>query len=152
MYNLFLVVGVSSDEWLNYPIGLFFSNIYEGMFCLFFQEDIASNDYRDVNCKCSSWLIVYILIYVISTIFVLECINKIVQTNTAILNRAMSISVFFSFVTLGIYGTLSNQANISANEYQINFSDILSIIILLTGMEIYGNEQEPDIEYITSST
>lgn len=149
--SCYFIVGISSNEWVNYPLNLFFSNIYEGLICLFYQEDLSSADYGDVHCNCSWRLIVYILIYVVSTIFVLECINKIVQTNTSILNRVMSISVCCSFLALGIYATFSDRAN-STNEYQVNFSDILAIIILLAGMEMYGNEQEPDIEYITSST
>ena len=151
-FTCYMILGVSSGHLQEYPMSLFFTNIYEGFLCIFYQEAFISGDIFDnKTCDCSLSLLFYILIYVISTIFVLECINKIVQSNTIILNRVMSTSVITSFIALGFYGLESTREYV-ADQNHIGFADIIALVLLLAGMEIYGNEQEPDIEYLTNST
>ena len=84
----------------------------------------------------------------ISNAVVLECIGRVLQSNNLILGRAIAAAVFVSFLALGLYDTkLGNQHGIFGSA--IDYPDILSIIILLAGMESYGHDPEPDVEATT---
>ena len=82
--------------------------------------------------------------YVISNVVVLECIDRVLQSSNQILGRVMAAAVFVAFLALRIYDTNGLGSN------DVDFLDIISIIVLIAGMEIYGRDPEPDIEATTT--
>lgn len=126
----------------------FFDNISDGLICFMGQnpENFTRYDSAYATCSCSSLLV---LGYVISNVIVLECIGKVLQSNNLILARSMAAAVFVSFLALGIYDTkLGYQHGLFGSA--IDISDIIAIIILLFGMEVYGHDPEPDVEAVTN--
>lgn len=139
--------GITS-EWSGYPIDSFFDNIGDGWSCF-----IGSNpsDYTRYDSSYASCEYSYLLVlgYVISNVVVLECIDRVLQTSNQILGRAMAAAVFVAFLALGIYDTNRNFGN-ELDGNGVDLYDIIAIIVLLAGMEIYGRDPEPESEQITN--
>jgi hypothetical protein len=93
------------------------------------------------SCDYSHLLV---LGYVVSNVVVLECIDRVLQSSNQILGRVMAAAVFVAFLALRIYDTNGLGNN------DVDFLSIISIVVLIAGMEIYGRDPEPDIEAITT--
>ena len=132
----FLFLGMSSG-WQGFPLDTMFDNIRDGWMCFMGNnpEDFTRYDSAYTNCRYSSLLV---LGYVFSNVIVLECIGRVLQSNNIILARSMAAAVFLSFLALGIFDSA------------INIIDVVAIIILLIGMEVYGHDPEPDVEAVTN--
>lgn len=113
------------------------------------EENIRDDDLSYyVDCSNSMWLI---LTYVIANLVVLSSIDSVIHTNSHILGRVMVSAIFGAFLVLWLY-------DVEYSRYQpipyifggsVGIVDILAVIILLVGMEIYGRDPEPDVEVIT---
>ena len=99
---------------------------------------------EDVCSECF-WLV---FSYVGCTALVIECINHVLQISNQLLGRAMAAAVFLAFISLAIYDKQVNYG-IGLFGTNIGLADVLSLVVLLYGMEIYGRDPEPDVEGIT---
>lgn len=128
-------------------------NFWDGIYCLFGSDPNPSLSEYDIShsptCVILFWLILF---YVISTILILYCVEKILVMNNLILGNAMAFAVMISFFLAWIYdkyfsitsGEISNSSSINS------FVDIISIGILLVGMIIFSKDPEPDTELTTN--
>ena len=103
----------------------------------------GNSGYDSSSAVCSySYLLV--LGYVTSNIIVLECIDRVLRTSNQILERAMAAAVFVAFLTLLLYDN-----NFGLSGCAVDLPNVVAIVTLLTGMEIYGRDPEPDVEVVT---
>lgn len=147
---IYIFQGVSNRNWGGFPLSSMFINIRDGWSCFFEEGAFDVNSYDDFshqvkpydtkysNCEFSIWLVV---VYVISNVVVLECIDRVLQSGDQVLARAASAAVFVSFLTLGVYDTQVDYGN-GIMGSTIGLPDIVSIVALLIGMEYYGRDTE----------
>ena len=141
-YNFSIFSGISTN-WEGYPIEFFFTNIVDGYNCFLGNgPDESGYDTSDSICSYSYFLV---LGYVISNILVLECIDIVLRARKQILERSMTAAVLVAFFALAIYDNDFGQ-----DSHGIDFQNILALIVLLIGMEIYGRDPEPDAESLTA--
>ena len=151
MFSCFLdYVGLSS-RFSGFPISSFLDNFGDGLACYIGDNpDYTNAAYEYSNADCS-YSFVLILGYVISNVVVLECIDRVLRLSNQILGRATAAAVFVAFLALGLYDTnMGYEHGILGTA--IDYPDLVSIVILLIGMEIYGHDPEPDVEAITNYT
>ena len=133
-----------------FPIRTYVTNVKESWMCfrgitppnsIFEFDDNTGN-----SCDGCVWLV---LSYVGCTALVIECINHVLQISNQLLGRAMAAAVFVAFIALAIY---DKHTNYGAGFFNTNVGvlDIVSVIVLIYGMEIYGRDPEPDVEVITN--
>ncbi len=106
----------------------------------------AQYDSSFTTCSGVSWLV---FVYVASNLVILLCVDKVLQSSNRILGRLLAVSVFVAFLALGVYDTQVNFGFFGFFGSTISMFDIISIVILMIGMEIYGSDPEPDVEIIT---
>ena len=152
------------NHWDEYPLGSFFRNIIDGISCfLGYVPDTDSDftlnyDSSSGICKSSSYLIVG---YVICNIIVLECIDRVLLnaiSNNRILVKVMIFSSLLAFIILAFYDNdfifkslyIFNDSGDDDSTTLFDFPNIIAVIILLFGMEIYGRDLEPDVESVTA--
>lgn len=99
-----------------------------------------------ILCTHTSWLVVG---YVLATVMVLECVHYVLQVSSMVLGRALAASVLGAFLALGLYDH-SYDAGYSLFGTNIGIADIVAIVVLIAGMEVYGRDAEPDVEIITN--
>lgn len=77
--------------------------------------------------------------------------RRVLQISGQVLGRAMAAAVLVAFVALGFYDSNAPyDYGVNLFGTNIGFADIISIIVLLAGMEIYGRDPEPEQEAITN--
>mmetsp|Transcript_16337 Transcript_16337/g.24624 ORF Transcript_16337/g.24624 Transcript_16337/m.24624 type:complete len:420 (+) Transcript_16337:49-1308(+) len=143
---LYVLQGISSD-WVGYPITSFSENFWDGLYCWLGQDpdpESSSYDTAHTSCRVLFWLIIS---YVISTVIVLQCIDKVLATNNRVLGRSMAAAVLTSFLGAWIY---ANTFSSNIQNPTIGVADFVSILVLLTGMEVFGRDPDPDPELVTS--
>eukprot|EP01038_Epipyxis_sp_PR26KG_P005651 gene5651-7804_t len=115
-----------------------FLSIHDGWRCFLGENDLEDQNkyYNYVNCFDSVWLI---FAYVFSNVLIVLTVNSVLQTGNFFFVRSIGLAVFFSFVSLWIYDESSS----------VSIFDIISIVFLLVGLELYNKENEPDFEIIT---
>ena len=123
-------------------------NFEDGLACLFGSES-QSEEYNDFNSSCSLSLGL-ILGYVASNVVVLACIDRVLETSNQILGRVLAVSILFAFVALGIYDTEANKGLGGLFGGTRGAIDIIALVLLFAGMEIYGSDPEPDVELIAN--
>lgn len=145
---LYVLQGISND-WKGYPLSSIFHNIYDGWQCLGGDNpyDVEPYDPEYTYCENSIWLIVG---FVVSNILVLECIGRVLQTSNQILGRSMAAAIFVAFIALGVYDVQSNEPAYGYFNSNIGIADMLSIIFLLAGMEVFGRDDEPEEIFVTN--
>eukprot|EP01034_Spumella_vulgaris_P027602 gene27602-34347_t len=138
-----------------------FYNIASGLQC-FAGFDVAVEDMSELllidpftvyipsqdttNCQQSIWLIT---LYVLSNFAVLVCMTQIMGESSG--GRAMAAAIFVAFMALWAYDIYINNSRGSfVFSSNVGLCDIVAVIILLIGMEIYGRDPEPDEELITN--
>ena len=135
-----------------FPLSSMFVNIQDGRVCVHGQDPLwiaggidddesrvavqRSYDTKYTECSHSFWLV---LLFVVSNVGVLECVDRILQTGNQMLGRATSAAVLVAFVTLGVYDL---QADVGSGLFgtTIGVTDVLSLIVLLGGLELYGRD------------
>jgi len=143
---LYVVQGLSSG-WMGFPITSFGENFWDGLYCWLGQDpddETSSYDTSHTSCRVVFWLI---LVYVLSTVLVLQYIDKVLTIKNSVLGRSMVAAVLLSFLAAWVYAsTFSAQIESSS----VGVADFVSIFVLLAGMEVFGKDPDPDPELITS--
>ncbi len=130
------------------------SGLYYGWKC--FLGTTPSDDLRDddsnpyyVKCSHSMWLV---MAYVFATIGVLMSINVVLRINSLLVGKAICAAIFVAFLVLWMYDIHfnSHQNNKFIFGGSVGSLDLVSMCILLIGMEVYGRDPEPDVELITN--
>jgi hypothetical protein len=122
-----------------------FSNIYDGWRC--FLGFDASTVYDETYVDCSESMGV-VLGYVVCNAAVVVCMSTVLQLSNQILGRATEAAILFAFIVLWIYDVhINNTTVFGGNE---GICDIMAIIVLIAGMEVYDKDPEPDVEVITN--
>jgi hypothetical protein len=133
----------------DFQISTFLINIQEGWQCFrgYRPEHSVFHDdgYADL-CSGCFWLV---LTYVGCTALVIECINHVLQISNQLLGRAMAAAVMLAFLSLAVYDKNANYG-IGIFGTNIGLLDIVSVCVLIYGMEVYGRDPEPDVEVITN--
>ena len=148
---IYISQSVTSNNPIGFPIHSYFTNIYDGIHCLFGYEpqvfssqswsrQLYDTHYNICDNSINIWLIIF---YILSNICILECINRLLKMRQDLLIRSMSIAIFMAFIALGIYDSKVNYGFGLFNT-NIGVLDIISLVVLLIGMEVYGRETEPD--------
>ena len=73
--------------------------------------------------------------------------DRILQAKNQILDRSMAFAVCISFSVLTVY---DDSDYFSADGFAADVANIIAIIILLIGIEIYSKDSEPDSEALTA--
>ena len=121
-----------------------FDNIYNGWRC-FFGVDAAQQYEGYVDCSESMGVVAG---YVLSNAVVVVCMSTVLQLSNQILGRATEAAILTAFVVLWMYDVnINNSSMFGGNEGII---DLLAIVVLIAGMEIYDRDPEPDVEIITN--
>ena len=137
-----------SSEWQGFPLGSMFDNMGDGWSCFLGVNPEEYTRYDSAYATCDyNYLLV--LGYVVSNIVVIECIGRVLQSNDLVLGRAMAAAVFVSFLALGVYDD-DTSATVGLFGSAIHMPDLVSMAVLLVGMEVYGRDPEPDVEAITN--
>ena len=149
---MYLLQDLLSPNPTGFPIMSFMHNMKDGFGCVTGSYNSAkdaepyTNEY--MNCDGNTTLVFG---FVVSTALVLLCIDQVLYFKDQILGRAMACSVLFAFATLAVYDYTHPYFGPGLfGSSSVGLADILSIIVLLVGMEIYGRDPEPDIEVITN--
>lgn len=98
--------------------------------------------------QCSEYTLVYVILYVVSTVAIIECMGRLLQGQSASLSRVLLATVLLSCVVLGVYDALVGQGD---GWFHSHFSllDVAVVAVLMVGLELYGRDPEPDIEIKT---
>jgi hypothetical protein len=121
-----------------------FTNIYDGWKCFFgFQSSLDDDSY--VDCSESMGVV---LGYVVCNAAVVVCMSTVLTLSNQILGRATEAAILFAFVVLWVYDVHINDSSMfGGNE---GLGDILAIIVLIAGMEVYDRDPEPDVQVIAN--
>lgn len=139
--------GVSS-RWDGFPISSFFTNINDGFHCILGRDPSIFAPYDTEYCNCESSLLL-ILSYSVFTILALFCVDTVLQLGNQALGRAMFLGVFFAIIILSIYDTISSFGDGYFGS-DIGLMELFSFACLLTGMETYYYDPEPDGQVMTA--
>ena len=157
---IYWMQGVSSDwSGKGFPFSSMAANINDGLVCIWGDNDalyynvddaedvavVAPYDTRYTDCSLSLWIIVA---FVLSGVAALHCVDRLLQKGNQLLGRATSAAVFVSFVTLGVYDTQMDLGD-GIGGSTIGGADLVSILILLAGLEWWGRDEAPG-DYLPS--
>lgn len=123
-----------------------FLNIYDGWRSLFYTT--AVNDDNDQHFGNYPSSIGIIMMYILSNAFVIYFMNNVLELSRGMIGRAIEIAIIIAFILLWLYDMMSSDDNNNNNHNNYNGSskwfnyhhsviDIIAIIILITGMDIY---------------
>ena len=145
---LYIFQGVTS-HFGAFPMDTFFENISNSLSCLQ-GKNVYSGDYNNYNSGCGG-SIYLILLYVVSNLVISACLGRVLQHNSTILGRVLAASVFFAFIALAVYDHFTDFGSGGLFGGTITWIDIVSLVLLLAGMEIYGSDPEPDVELVANN-
>ena len=125
-----------------------FTNIYEGWRCfLGFDSSQLHQDDMYVNCSESMGVV---LGYVACNAIVVVSMSTVLRVGHQYLGRATEAAILGAYVVLWVYDVhVNHTTSLGGNE---GIFDILAIIVLISGMEVYDRDPEPDVELITNRT
>lgn len=131
-----------------FPISSLFQNISDGLYCMVGFAPASDVVYNTDYLSCSGSMNL-ILSYSLCTILSLFCVNIVLQLGNQALGRAMFLGVFLAIIALSIYDTFTSFGNGFFGS-DIGVLELISFICLLTGMETYYYDPEPDGQVMTS--
>jgi hypothetical protein len=140
-------------DYLGYSLSSMFHGFYYGWMCFLGETPSLTNRDDDttiyVNCNASIYVI---LLYVLSTFGVLVSLHSILETGSIYVPRLLCIAICTAFVLLWIYDIYNTSYQVSPYIFggSVGAADILAMVLLVLGMEIYGRDPEPDVELITN--
>lgn len=146
-YPLFYALQGISNDWKGYPMSSFVDNFWDGFYCWLGEDPdplTALYDTERTSCVILFWLIIG---YVLSTILVLYCVEKILITNSRILGRTMAIAVLLSFCIAWVYDLYYSDR---IQDSTFGYADIFAMVVLLVGMEVFSRDPEPEAELMTN--
>lgn len=122
-----------------------FANIYDGWKCFLGFDSNLPHDEMYVDCSDSMGVV---LGYVVCNAAVVVCMSTVLQMEHHLLGRATEAAILCAFLVLWIYDVHVNRTTIfGGNE---GLGDVLAIIVLIAGMEVYDKDPEPDVEVIAN--
>lgn len=118
-------------------------------------DDYGQESFIVLDCGSSMFLVVG---FVLANLLIIMSINYVLHTSTNWLGRSIVFAVTVAFVVLWIYdchvlnyyGSWGAWLGGQLFGSSVSFVDIISLVLLLIGLEIYGRDPEPDIEVITN--
>lgn len=132
--------------------GSIWRSFYYGWNCfLGFTPSASSRDddsIQFINCNGS---FILITTYVFATFAVLAAINVVLQYSSQVVGRAVSAAILTAFLALWMYDLYESRAHPSNYIFggKVGLFDVVAVIILVIGMEIYSRDPEPDVELLT---
>ena len=123
------------------------TNTTDGWAC--FLGFTAQEEHDDMYVNCSESMGV-VLGYVICNAAVVVSMSTLLQLGHQLLGRATEAAILFAFVVLWAYDVHVNRSLMFGGNGGI--IDILAIVVLIAGMEVYDRDPEPDVEVITKHT
>jgi hypothetical protein len=148
---IYLLQGIS-DGWsgLSFPLEAMVENIHDGFQCFMGHEPPLESEYDASDSLCP-YSFVPVMLYVLSNIVVLECIDGVLQNGNAVLGHAMAAAVLFAFVALGVYDRKTDDDHSYDRVIgSIGIADFISIALLLLGINTHHSDQEQADEHPTS--
>jgi hypothetical protein len=148
---IYLLQGIS-DGWSgpSFPFEAMVENIHDGFRCFLGQGPPLESQYDVSDCLCA-YSFVPVMLYVLSNIVVLECIDSVLQNGNSVLGRAMAAAVLFAFVALGVYDRKTDEDHSYDRVIgSIGLADFISITLLLLGINAHHSDQEHADEHPTS--
>lgn len=131
---------------VDYEAALLSRNIVDGFHCLFGIQPAPSlrhyNDHHSDIATCTGLTNVSLVLgFAVANILILECVDRLLNMRLDLVGRSMTLAVFAAFIALSIYDRKMN------NGYEFTgLIDVLSILVLVAGMEMYSRDSEPDSE------
>jgi hypothetical protein len=122
-----------------------FSNVYNGWKCFLGMEAVQLDTDLYVDCSESMWVVVG---YVLSNAVVMLCMSSVLMLSNQILGRATEAAIFAAFAMLWVYDVHINDSSMFGGNAGI--IDIVAIVVLIVGMEVYDRDPEPDVQVITN--
>jgi len=108
-------------------------------------------DMRDSD-QCSEYTLVYIFLYVVATVVLIECMGRLLQrtedSSTVPLSRVLLSTMLLSCMILGVYDILQGQGDGWFNSH-FGLLDVAVVTVMFFGVELFSREAEPDIEIKT---
>lgn len=115
-----------------------FLNIYDGWRSLFYTIAVDDDDQHFGNYPSSIGII---LMYILSNAFVIYFMNNVLELSRGMIGRSIEIAIIIAFILLWLYDMMSDNYDHNYNSRWLNYHhsiiDIIAIIILITGMDIY---------------
>mmetsp|Transcript_23799 Transcript_23799/g.31116 ORF Transcript_23799/g.31116 Transcript_23799/m.31116 type:complete len:440 (+) Transcript_23799:231-1550(+) len=137
-------------SWSFYPQASFSSALNDGWACAFWgtQYDTTKDELpQEGQCSYSFFLVAG---YVASTVLVNVFIDQsLIYTRERSMYRAVTMSIVVACIILGLYTKTTNGEYYPAT---IPMSDIISLVLLAVGLEVYHREKEPDSDFLTQWT
>lgn len=103
------------------------------------------------SVQCSEHTLIYIFLYVISTVAIIECMARLLQRQggqPVPLSRVLLVTMLLSCIILGMYDILQGQCDGWFHSH-FGLFDIAVVVVMFTGIELFSRESEPDIEIKT---
>lgn len=148
---LYVLQGICAGDFRAFPLSSMTQNLKDGWECLLGNHPSDSAPYStEWGNECSLCLLL-VLCYVVSNVLTLVCIDSVLRTSNQILGRVLAAAVAVSFISLAIYDK-SNSLLVAPGLWGTTmvWRDVLSLTLLLVGMELYARDSEPNIEIITN--
>ena len=150
---IYLLQGIS-DGWdgLSFPMEAFLTNMQDGFQCFLGHDPppLAESEY-DVSDSLCEYSSAPVVLYVLSNIVVLQCIDAVLQNGNRVLGHAMAAAVLFAFIALGVYDRNSDRDHSYDRVIgSIGIADLISIALLLLGINAHHSDQEHADEHPTS--
>lgn len=151
-YQFFVTIAFSAVFYGLFSDANMFHSFYYGWMCFLGDTPAVINRDDDitvyVNCSASLWVI---LGYVLSTFCVLVCLHSVLESNAHSVPRLLSAAICAAFLLLWAYDAYYLQLQPSPYIFggSVGAVDVVALVLLLLGTEIYGRDPEPDVELIT---
>ena len=79
--------------------------------------------------------------YILSNAFVIYFMNNVLELSRGMIGRSIEVAIIIAFILLWLYDMISDSNDYKYNNRWLNYHhsviDIIAIIILITGMDIY---------------
>lgn len=137
-----------SSEWVGFPLSSFADNIKDGFRCMGGTSPPLDVGYDTEYLECGGSLAL-IMSYSLCTIMALFSVGIVLQRGNQALGRAMFLGVFFAIIALAIYDTETSFGSGFFGS-DIGTLELVSFVCLLTGMETYYYDPEPDGQVMTN--
>ena len=125
-------------------------NVYDGFACFVGYGPPLEPKYDVSDCICV-YSFVPVVLYVLSNILVLQCIDGVLQNGNRVLGYAMAAAVLLAFVALGVYDRKMDEDHSYDRVIgSIGIADFISIALLLLGINAHHSDQEHADEHPTS--
>lgn len=146
---IYLMQNFTTSTWSGFNISSFRTNVIDSLSCIQGNTPNTDDSIYDTAFTSCSYSIFIVVAFVSSNILIQECIGQVLQTSNLLLGRCVAAAVFIAFIALGIYDTKVDYGN-GIFGSNITFIDVIAVVVLIAGLEMYGEDMEPDVEIITN--